>query len=369
MDTFRSYKLSTGCSIGIALAPIHGQSYCELFQHADQALYRVKARGKNGYAIYNPEDAGYLNQPGRTSLVVNPIDSDSEPGMANDNIVRYAFRKLYSSQDMEKSINELLGFIGEKIHVSRVYVFENNEDNRFCSNTYEWCSQGILPQIQNLQNLSYETDIPGYADNFNEQGIFYCPDVALLPRHIYDIAAPQGIQAMLHCAIRENGVFRGYIGFDDCRQPRLWTRDQIELLTFFSEALSTFLLRQRRQEKVQRQAEELRFILDNQDAWCYVVDPDTHMLLHINSRLQGKWPQAMPGMVCYEVLENRDAPCNHCPLRMLADRKNYAHRMRSRDSQSSILVEATKIRWNGEDACLISGRMIPETIWDGNTDS
>ena len=360
-NAFLSYKLRLSCSIGIALAPVHGKSYFELFQHADQALYRAKSRGKNGYAIFNPEDAGYLNQPGRTSVVRNPIDSDTEPGMANDNIVRYAFRKLYSSQDVETSINELLSFIGQKTNVSRVYVFENSDDNRLCSNTYEWCNQGVVPEIDNLQNISYEADIPGYVENYDEQGIFYCPDVELLPKDVYDIVAPQGIKAMLHCAIMENGVFRGYIGFDDCRESRMWTREQIELLTFFSEALSMFLLRQRRQEKVQRQAEELRFILDNQDAWSYVVDPDSHILRYINSRLQEKYPHARAGMTCYRVMEDREAPCDHCPLRMLGDRKNHSCLISPRKQQDTILLESTKIRWEGEDACLISGRRIPGT--------
>ncbi len=280
--------------------------------------------------------------------------------MANDNIVRYAFRKLYSSHDLEKSVRELLGFIGKKTNVSRVYVFENSEDNRFCSNTYEWCNEGVPSEIENLQNISYETDIPGYADNFNEQGIFYCPDVAILPKKVYDIVAPQGIKAMLHCAIRENGVFRGYIGFDDCREPRMWTREQIELLSFFSEALAMFLLRQRRQEKVQRQAQELRFILDNQDAWMYVVDPQTHVLRYINARLQEKYPQAEPGMICYRALEDRDSPCVHCPLQKLADRKNHSCLFNPGMRQETILLESTKIRWDGEDSCLVSGRKIPE---------
>ena len=359
-DSFSSYNLNLGCSIGIAMCPVHGHSYVELFQYADQALYRVKARGKNGFAVYNPEDIGYLDSEGPAGNLNTPIDSDTEPGMANDNIVRYAFRKLYSSQDVGKSVQELLGFIGEKLNVSRVYIFENSDDNRFCSNTYEWCNQGITPEIDNLQNISYETDIPNYADNFDEQGIFYCPDVAILPKNVYDIVAPQGIKAMLNCAIRDNGVFRGYIGFDDCKEPRLWTREQIELLTFFAESLSMFLLRQRRQEKVQRQAEELRFVLDNQDAWIYVVDVKNHKLLHINSRLQQKHPKVKPGMTCYQVLENRDTPCKHCPMQMLGDKQNYSYLLKAKGYETGILLEATKIRWNNQDACLISGRKIPE---------
>ena len=82
--------------------------------------------------------------------------------------------------------------------------------------------------------------------------------------------------------------------------------------------------------------------------------------MDINARLQEKHPQAQPGMVCYQTLEGRDAPCTHCPLQALADRKNHACLIRPRNQQNPILLEATKIRWNGEDACLVSGRSIPE---------
>ena len=100
---------------------------------------------------------------------------------------------------------------------------------------------GIEPQIDYLQNISYETDIPDYESNFNENGIFYCPDITELPQKTYDIVAPQGIQSMLHCAIRDRGVFRGYIGFDECREQRFWSREQIQTLSYFSEMLSMFL--------------------------------------------------------------------------------------------------------------------------------
>ena len=68
----------------------------------------------------------------------------------------------------------------------------------------------------------------------------------------------------------------------------------------------------------------------------------------------------MPGMICYRVLEGREEPCSHCPMKKLADRKNYSCLISPRKQQDAILLESTKIRWNGEDACLVSGRRIPE---------
>jgi len=40
------------CSVGVAVAPVHGVEYGDLFRCADQALYRAKALGKNRYAFY-----------------------------------------------------------------------------------------------------------------------------------------------------------------------------------------------------------------------------------------------------------------------------------------------------------------------------
>jgi diguanylate cyclase (GGDEF)-like protein len=211
-NQYQSLPLS--CSIGIAVSPQHGITYYDLFQHADQALYQAKARGKNCFVIYEPQSIVLTGYQNISTAVSNHIDSDDEPGLANSSLVHYAFQRLYASRDVAASINEILSIVGKKMNVSRVYVFENSDDNRFCSNTYEWCNEGIPPEINNLQNISYETDIPHYEDNFNEQGIFYCPDIHDLPKRTYDIVAPQGIKSMLHCAIRENGVFRGYIGFD-----------------------------------------------------------------------------------------------------------------------------------------------------------
>ena len=245
-------KLPLGCSIGAALSPEHGNAYVELFRRADQALYQAKARGKNTFVIFDEKNIGCGPRKVRPTAVSNRIDSDDQPGLAGSSLVHHAFRQLYASRDMDATIGELLALMGKQTNVSRVYVFENTPDNRYCSNTYEWCNAGIEPQIQNLQNVSYERDIPDYDKYFDEHGIFYVPDIETLPQNLYDILSPQGIKSILHCAIRDNGVFRGYIGFDECTQARLWTKEQIDLLTYFSEMLSVFHMKKRLQEALER---------------------------------------------------------------------------------------------------------------------
>ena len=43
------------CSVGAAIAPQHGKTFDELYQHADEALYKIKDRGRNGYCLCGKE--------------------------------------------------------------------------------------------------------------------------------------------------------------------------------------------------------------------------------------------------------------------------------------------------------------------------
>jgi diguanylate cyclase (GGDEF)-like protein len=58
-----------GASIGIAICPHHGADTDTLLQRADEALYRVKARGRGSFAMWNKRDAALQGsgslRPGR----------------------------------------------------------------------------------------------------------------------------------------------------------------------------------------------------------------------------------------------------------------------------------------------------------------
>jgi len=342
------------CSVGVSLCPNHGSAYSDLFQRADQALYQAKAQGKNCYLIYDRKSLAFSTRRKSGSAINERIDSDVQPGLAENSLVRYAFQRLYESDNIGDGINYILGLVGREMNVSRVYVFENNKENTHCSNTFEWCNDGIAPEIDNLQNISYEEDIPAYMNTLNEHGILYCTNISDLPQDLYDILAPQGIKSLLHCAIRDHGQFRGYIGFDDCISHRLWTQEQIDALTFFSEMLSVFLLKKRAQDETARYASDLASILDNQSSWIYVIDPENFTLKFLNAKTRALAPDAEVGMKCYQCLMGMDSRCPNCPAENIHEKKNRLVTVDNLYLGLRVKAEASAITWEGKDACLLT---------------
>lgn len=97
-------------------------------------------------------------------------------------LAEYVFHILYQSDDVEKAIPSVLEIVGRHVGVSRVYIFEDSEDGTYCDNTFEWCNDGIVPQIDQLQHM-LEGELADYYKNFNETVFFtaatsmHCPRI------------------------------------------------------------------------------------------------------------------------------------------------------------------------------------------------
>ncbi len=244
-------KLPVSISVGAAMTPEDGVNFPALYRSADEALYMAKRQGKNCYHLYSSRDKMELMAaPGNHANPVTRIDSDFRTAMDDNAIVRFVFNSLYESHDTKKTIQEMLAFIGLHFNVSRVYIFEDSEDGSVCNNTFEWCNSGIEPQIQNLQNLNYEEDLPGFREAYDKNGILHCTSIEELTLAVRTIVEPQGIKSMLHCTVFEAGNRRGFMGFDECTANYIWTQEQVAALKLLAGVISTFLVKLRLREKM-----------------------------------------------------------------------------------------------------------------------
>lgn len=350
-------EVELSCSIGIAIYPECGQTYHELFQRADQALYRAKNQGKGRYCI---ADAKLLSEefPVQSCSAANTrIDSYEETESNVElRLFEYVFRILYKSSNLDTAVNAILEVVGRQFDVSRVYIFEDEEDPDYCTNTYEWCNEGVRPEIGNLQHVLYANDLEGgYQSNFNESGVFYCRDIDVLTQQQREILEPQGIKSMLQCAIYDKGQYKGFVGFDECRVNRYWTQEQVNTLVFIAEILSTFLLKLRAQDKAIQNAASLEAILDNQSSWVYVVRPETREMLYINRKTREWAPEAKLGNTCHKAFFHQDTPCDFCPIKdMDSEHPRCVRQVYNPFLQVWTSADACYIEWKGEQVVLLT---------------
>ena len=59
--------------------------------------------------------------------------------------------------------------------------------------------------------------------------------------HPYEMGKPRKALTMLQCAMKINGKFAGWVGFDECVKNTIWTKEQIDVLLLTAEILSLFV--------------------------------------------------------------------------------------------------------------------------------
>lgn len=349
-------------SVGVAAVNPDNRSYRQLLKQADSALYQAKNHGKNCVVLfdqYSMQEGTYRTEDAVKQGRSNVVLSSNPEGAAS--VMMRIFSALYTSVDIDEGINQMLELVGKTYDVSRMYIFEDTEDGQYCCNTFEWCNEGVAPEIDNLRMVSYEEDLGGkYRENMNDDGIFYCHDISKLSEIQYKMLAEQGIKSMLQCSIVDDGKFKGFVGFDECRSNRFWTQEQIDSLVLLSKVLSIFLMKARSRTQSDNYANSLKSILDNYPQALYIIEAETRKLLYLNKQTERVVGMGKLGMKCSAAM-----CCGKmfpkCPIEeLLKTGKSSPIEMLSPALNKKVRVQATEVHWGDKPAYMISCAMLED---------
>ena len=70
--------------------------------------------------------------------------------------INKAMRSALSYGTPDEQIDEFIRYLGRHIGADRIYIFEDCPKKNITKNTYEWCADGVKPEIDNLQNVPME---------------------------------------------------------------------------------------------------------------------------------------------------------------------------------------------------------------------
>ena len=119
---------------------------------------------------------------------------------------------------MKDCIPALLQYIGEYTDADRVYIFELiSEKQDYYSNTFEWCREGIIPQIDNLIHIPIAS-VPVWHEKFFCGETIIIHDLEKIHETMpseYDILKVQDIHSLLALPLFANTQLSGFIGLDN----------------------------------------------------------------------------------------------------------------------------------------------------------
>lgn len=241
----------------------------------DPFRIEYRLRHRNGHYVWIKEDASIIrNDEGEPIfwqgilLDISEQKKTEEALQRRDEILKavgYSSEQFLKTPNWQTNINQVLSSLGKATNVSRVYVFvksENKENEVLVSQLFEWCDDGITPQIQNTKLIKFNLSRYGlfrWLDLFNND----CPvygNVKEFPIDEQPVLLEQEIKSIICIPIKGEKDWWGYIGFDECVHERTWLTAEIDALRAAASTLSTAIQRELSEKTLQKQVKELAIL-------------------------------------------------------------------------------------------------------------
>jgi len=174
--------------------------------------------------------------------------------------------------------NETLKKLANFVNADRAYIFEYNHHNQTCSNTYEWCNDGIVPQIENLQNIPFDL-MTDWVESNKKGEIMSIPIVEELPNdNLKEILESQDIKSLLVLPIMGKNECLGFVGFDSVKNHYSYTDKEKDLLLFFAQMIANVEERNKVESDLKHNIVLLKTLLANLQSGILVEDENRKIL-------------------------------------------------------------------------------------------
>ena len=161
---------------------------------------------------------------------------NEKSSLERDRFINRLLQYVLDVDDPEIKIAKALEYLCLELHADRAYIFEDMNDGTF-DNTYEYCAEGVTPEIENLKGLPYEGVIDVWYHEYEKGGHILIYDIEKyrdVSRSMYDILKPQGIQTLVTGPLILEGKYIGFFGVDNPPAEMMEEVSEIiRLLMFF----------------------------------------------------------------------------------------------------------------------------------------
>ncbi len=141
--------------------------------------------------------------------------------------------------NIDQTLNQTLSIIGKAANADRAYYFTNNDIDKTITQKFEWVNGNITAEIDNQEthNISHD-DLPNFIEL-----LYQNKDYSFLVKNLEDSfyktsLEKQNILSILILPVFVKNKFHSLIGFDDCKNERIWSNNEISILKTLSNNIS-----------------------------------------------------------------------------------------------------------------------------------
>lgn len=250
-------NLKITASIGISLFPNHGNTFEELLNTADMALYVSKRSGKDKYTMYDselitPEILKEYRASGRQNK--NIIADSASDSTIDSDIIYKVVDILFTAKDLDVSFNLAFSLIANYYGINQIGIAEYHPSEQIITTPYCWCDDAFQRFAGNLTAFPYKEG-DKFAFFKNQPGdVYYTNNIQEVDSEkssFTDMAICANINGVFQCGIRDNGELKAYL-FANMTSTKAWENNELSSLILLTKIIGGYLLKLRSQEGINR---------------------------------------------------------------------------------------------------------------------
>ena len=193
--------------------------------------------------------------------------------------VSHAAESLVAEPSWHNAAGELLEQLGVAAATSRAYLFEcafRLDGKRVASQRFEWVADGVAAQLANpeLQDLCFEEAGLGRLEQVLCLNGLFAADVKDLPPLERTLFDSQEIRSIAAVPIFVEGVWWGFIGFDDCARERTWSEAELDALRTAASLIAAAIARERSEATLREHEQKLSAVFETALDAIFITDDE-----------------------------------------------------------------------------------------------